>query len=102
MSLQKRFLKSKPISKVTFRMPSSALNGATEVALVGDFNNWNKKLTPMTKLKSGEFKVTIDLATGQNYQFRYLLDDGTWANDWDADGYSPSGFPGVENSVVQV
>ncbi len=102
MSLQKRFLKSKPISKVTFRLPSSILKGASEVALVGDFNNWDEKSTPMAQLKSGDFKVTLDLTTGQEYQFRYLIDCSTWENDGEADRYTPSGFPGVENSVVQV
>jgi len=102
MSLQKRFLKSKPVSKVTFRLPSSVLNGASQVALVGDFNNWDEKLTPMALLKSGDFKVTLDLPIGQNYEFRYLIDETIWENDWDADHYVPSGFPGVDNSVVQV
>jgi 1,4-alpha-glucan branching enzyme len=102
MSLQKRFLKSKPVSKVTFRMPPSALNGASHVYLVGDFNNWDEKNTPMARLKSGEFKITLDLPTGHNYEFRYLIDHEIWENDWEADSYNPSGFPGVENSVVQV
>ncbi len=102
MSLQKRFLKSKPISKVTFRLPSNVLNNPSHVALVGDFNNWDEKLTPMVQLKSGEFKVTLDLATGRNYQFRYLIDNQIWENDSEADSYTPSGFPGTENSVVQV
>lgn len=102
MSLQKRLLKSKPVSKVTFRLPSGALDGASNVNLVGEFNNWDKKQTPMAQLKSGEFKVTLDLPNGHHYQFRYLGDDSIWENDGNADSYSPSGYPGIENSVVQV
>ena len=102
MSLQKRFLKSKPISKVTFRLPAKALAGATQVSLVGEFNDWDENLTPMAQLKSGEFKVTVDLPTGQNYQFRYLINKSVWENDSDADSYTPSGFPGIENSVVKL
>jgi len=43
----------------------------------------------------------LDLETGKEYQFRYLLDDDRWENDWDADAYTPNEI-GTENSVVSV
>ena len=100
MSLQKKVLKSRPVSKVTFRLPPKAAAGAENVSLVGEFNEWRPDATPMTRLKSGEFKVSLDLATGQEYQFRYLINGRTWENDWEADKYLPSGIAGAENSVV--
>ncbi|MCP4291574.1 MAG: glycoside hydrolase [bacterium] len=103
MGLQKRFLKSKPISKVTFRLPKEAVNDATAVNLVGEFNNWAKATLPMVRLKNGEFKVTLDLPVGREYQFRYLIsapNGKIWENDWSADRYAPSGFLGAENSVL--
>ncbi len=100
MSLQKRPLKTKPVSKVTFRLPPEAAPKARKVALVGDFNEWSPKATPMQKLKTGEFKVTLDLEQGKPYNFRYLIDGQIWANDKEADGYAPSGFSDAENSVV--
>ena len=102
MSLVKKHLKTKQVCKVTFRLPRELANGASRVALVGDFNDWNPGSLPLEKLKSGEFKVTIDLESGREYQFRYLIDGETWQNDDGADRYVPSGFAGAENSVVAV
>ena len=102
MSVKKRFLKSKPICKVSFRLSKEAVAGAKAVHLVGDFNDWDCAATPMTKLKSGEFTITLDLATGREYQFRYFVDGREWKNDQAADSYVPSPYPGVENSVVVV
>jgi 1,4-alpha-glucan branching enzyme len=102
MSLVKKHLKTKPVCKVTFRVPSELVNGASRVALVGDFNGWDPKTLPLEKLKGGGFKVTVDLESGREYQFRYLIDGETWQNDDDADRYVPSGFAGTENSVVAV
>jgi hypothetical protein len=41
----------------------------------------------------------LDLQSGKEYRFRYLLDGTLWENDWDADSYVPNGFDG-EDSVV--
>lgn len=103
MGLTKRYLKTKPIGKVTFRLPPEAANNASKVSLVGEFNDWNPQAMPMTRLKSGEFKITIDLPVGHEYNFRYLVsgpEGQTWENDWNADKYAPSSFSGVENSVL--
>jgi 1,4-alpha-glucan branching enzyme len=102
MSLKKQNLKTRPVTKVTFRLPPEAAQGAQEVHLVGEFNDWDPTATPMTRLKNGEFKVTVDLETGREYGFRYLIGNEIWENDWSADKYVPCGFPGEENSVVVV
>jgi 1,4-alpha-glucan branching enzyme len=102
MSLEKRYLKSRPVSKVTFRLPSEAALDAEKVFLVGDFNDWRTDATPMARLKNGEFKVCLDLETGREYRFRYLIGNDTWENDWEADKYVPSGINSEENSVVVV
>lgn len=105
MGIQKRYLKSRPVSKVTFRLPKEAAPAADAVHLVGDFNNWDKSSLPMTRLKSGEYKLTLDLPTGRRYHFRYLIQSGqgpVWENDWSADHYVPCGFTGAENSVVEL
>jgi hypothetical protein len=56
----------------------------------------------MKKLKNGDFTTTVELPKDSKYQFRYLLDDNAWENDWDADAYIPSPVSLDDNSVVQV
>ncbi len=101
MSLTKKELKTRPVTKVTFRLAADAAPAAKSVCLVGDFNDWSERATPMQRLKNGEFKVTLDLTTGQEYSFRYLIEGKEWENDWSADRYVPSGIAGAENSVVR-
>ena len=99
--LRKRYLKSKPLCKVTFRLPKEAAAGAKNVTVVGDFNNWNITQTPMKRLKSGDFTLTLELPCNREFNFRYLIDTKRWENDWFADKYIPNEF-GEENSVVVV
>lgn len=102
MSIKKRYLKSKPVCKCTFLLPKDAAPDAKAVNLVGDFNSWSLDGTPMKRLKSGDFKLELDLDAGQRYQYRYLIDGKKWENDWAADDYVPVPDLSVENSVVQV
>ena len=98
MAIKKQFLKSKPVCKVTFTVPNKTAN---EIQVVGDFNNWDTKATTLKKLKNGAFKGTIDLKTGENYEFRYLVDN-TWTNDVEADNYAWNDYAGAENSVLEL
>lgn len=100
MSLNKKYLKSKPICKVTFKVKKEECEAAEKVAIAGDFNDWQE--TPMKRLKSGDFSLTLDLETENKYQFRYLLNDEKWENDWAADEYIPSPVSLEDNSVVVV
>jgi 1,4-alpha-glucan branching enzyme len=102
MSMKKQYLKTKPICKVTFRLPKEAAKPSETVHIVGEFNNWDIYATPMKKLKSGAFTVTLDLDRGREYQFRYLMDETKWENDWQADKYVPTPYGNAENSVVVV
>ncbi|MGB3618970.1 MAG: isoamylase early set domain-containing protein [Catalinimonas sp.] len=97
--VKKKFLKSKPICQTTFELPKDALNGEKQVALVGDFNDWSKDATPMKLKRNGTYGVTLDLESGQEYQFRYLIGDDKWLNDETADKLTPSPF-GADNSVI--
>ncbi len=95
--LKKQYLKSKPICKVTFYLPAAVK--AETVHLVGDFNKWDEHSTPMKKLKDDRFTVMLELESGKEFQFRYLIDQSEWHNDWEADKYVPNPFSG-DNSVV--
>lgn len=100
MAVAKQFLKSKPLAKVTFELSADAVNGAKTVALAGDFNGWDPSTQALKKQKDGSYKITVELAVGAEYQYRYVLDGTTWTNDWAADKYVASGVAGEENSVV--
>jgi 1,4-alpha-glucan branching enzyme len=101
MSFKKQYLKSKPVCKVTFQVSKDAVNGASSVDLLGEFNNWNTaEPINLVKLKNGNFKVVIDLPIEKEYQFKYLLDGEIWINDESADKYVNNGIDAEENSVI--
>ena len=102
MSIKKQYLKSKPVCKVTFRLKAEGARAASSAKLVGDFNAWDQDTQPMKKLKNGDFTQTVTLEKNQEYQFRYLLDEDKWENDWAADDYIPSAVSFEDNSVVRV
>jgi 1,4-alpha-glucan branching enzyme len=97
--LVKNYSKSGRLCRVTFKLPSAVEAG--EVYLVGDFNDWDATTTPMKRLKSGDYSVTLSLDVDRSYRFRYLVDGQRWVNDWQADEYVPNEF-GTEDSVVKV
>ena len=100
--IQKKYVKTKEMCEVTFTMPKVAAPDANSVCIVGDFNNWNIYANPLKKLKNGNFSITLDLESGKEYQFRYLIDECKWENDWNADKYVRSHYGDSENSVVVI
>ena len=102
VGIKKEYLKSGNVCKVTFRLPKIVAPNAKTVCIVGEFNNWNIYANPMKRLRSGEFTITLELEPGKEYQFRYLIDECTWENDWNADKYVTSPYGDSDNSVVVV
>ena len=99
MGVKKQYLKSKPICKVTFKVDNKTVTGAEKVQIVGEFNNWDTNSTPMKHLKSGEFSETIELNAGQEYQFKYLVNDSEWTIEPEADKVVSNSF-NTTNSVL--
>jgi 1,4-alpha-glucan branching enzyme len=100
--LIKEYLKKGQACKVTFRLPRIAASDAKSVYIVGDFNNWGIHSHPMKKLTNGDYSITLELEPGREYQFRYLIDEIRWENDWQADKYVRSPYGDSDNSVVIV
>ena len=99
MALRKKFLKSKPLCKVSFDLAGNRLpQEVKQVELLGSFSNWEP--IPMRKVK-GAYTRTLDLETGIEYQFHYRFDGEIWENDEAADSYVPNGVSG-DNSVVRL
>lgn len=101
MSIDKRYLKSKPVCKVKFIAPDPLVENAKKIYLAGEFNSWDYETTPLRKQKDGSYATTLDLETGKEYEYRYVLDGERWENDDDADKYVPN-VCGADNSVVVV
>jgi 1,4-alpha-glucan branching enzyme len=83
---------------VTFSVPAEE---ASNVAVVGTFNDWNTEATELKKLKNGTFKGTVDLASDASYEFRYVV-DGNYINDEQADAYAWNDFAAAENGVLNL
>ncbi len=98
--LKKAYSKTRSVCKVTFTLPVEAAPDAEKVSLLGDFNDWNAQEGPAMKRSKGHYEATLELPAGRSYEFRYLIDGKRWENDWDADGYTPSPFGGITNSVL--
>lgn len=82
--------------RVTFALPAAIW--ADTIYVVGDFNNWDQRATPM-RLSDAGWMATLELEAGCVFQYRYLLNDNEWHNDWNADGYEPNQHGG-DNSLV--
>ncbi|MDX2302024.1 MAG: DUF4332 domain-containing protein [Microscillaceae bacterium] len=101
--MKKQYLKSKSACKVTFSLPKEVVQEAKNVMVLGEFNDWSyDQAIAMKPGKDGVFKADLELETGRDYEFRYLIDNERWENDWSADKYVPSPFLGIENSVVSL
>ena len=61
---------------VEFVLRTSADSG---VALVGDFNDWDPRATPLHPDREGVWTVTVPLRPGR-YRYTFIV-DGTWRRD---------------------
>ena len=89
----------KGLAKVTFDLPKGT--GAHSAQVLGDFNNWDPKATPMKRKRDGSFSTTLNLEAGREYRYKYWLDGERWENDNQADGSVPNVF-GTIDSVIHV
>lgn len=102
MSLEKNYLKSKPVCKVKFVFSKQRSRGVKSVYLVGTFNGWDESAQKLRKQKTGDYAATLSFPVGERHEFRYLLNGEVWENDDQADQYLPSHVSWEENSVVEV
>lgn len=102
MLLRKKHLKTRPVCRVSFLLPAGESEACAAANLVGEFNGWNPTATPMKRNRDGSFSVTLDLQSGRDYAYLYLLDGQTWKSDPEADHYAYCAFACRDNSVVRV
>ncbi len=101
MAITKQYLKSKPVCKVTFKLPKEVVGDANKVSVVGNFNDWDLDKDPMKKVKKdGSFSLALNFDKDQEVSFRYYIDGERWENDPDADRFVVSEFGDSENCVL--
>jgi hypothetical protein len=100
LGLTKHYLKDGKECHVSFLLPQEAARDAINVTVVGDFNNWDINASPMKRDENGNFQITLELTSGREYRFRYLIDGSRWENDWLADKYVPNAFGSDDSAVV--
>ena len=99
--VEKKYLKTRPVCKVTFTLPKEAAPDAETVCVMGEFNNWSHDAHPLKRQKSGDFSLSLDLEKGRSYRFRYLIDGWKFENDWQADRYEANPYGG-DDSVIEL
>ena len=88
---------------IIFKLPAEAVEGATEAILLGDFNDWSSENAYLLEeQEDGSFKTIVQLEAGKTYQYRFLLNDGRWVNDYNAQNYAPVSGYFVDNCVITV
>ncbi len=85
------------LREVTFTIDNP---DASEVSLIGEFNNWSPEVAPMNLTASGMWHVTVMLPPG-TYSYKFLIDRKQKLPDPDSTGSEPDGFGGT-NSVIKV
>jgi 1,4-alpha-glucan branching enzyme len=80
--------------RVTFSIEARQ---ASNVSLMGDFNDWNEKKHPMKKDNSEVWKKTIFLNPGR-YEYMFLV-DGQWQKDPNNDQLCQNNF-GTHNNYI--
>ena len=84
----------------TVRFEFQAPAYTQRVALVGDFNAWNRSGQTMRRTPAGPWEITVELAPGR-YQYKFLVNDNQWLADPKAQGSAPNQY-GSTNSVIEV
>lgn len=93
--IKREVLKKGNQVKVTFSQPRAG------VAVVGDFNGWNPTQGKLQKRSNGVYSLSVPLAAGSAYQFRYVTDTGAWFNEEQADAQIVNRF-GSHNSAIVI
>jgi len=85
--------------RVTFTYEPAERPGS--VHLAGSFNGWSTSMDAMADEDGdGIWTITLDLEPGE-YQYKFVIDGGTWKEDPEAAAYADDGYGG-QNSVVRV
>ena len=95
--LKKKPVKNSDTISVTF---SANVEEASDVSVVGEFNEWEPGSTPMKRRKDGSWSTALRLPDGSRHEYRFVIDGETWLVDEEADELVPNPFGGTNSVVV--
>jgi 1,4-alpha-glucan branching enzyme len=73
---------------------------ARQVHVVGSFNGWNPRATPMQRDALGDWSVEVELPTGE-HRYRFFV-DGEWRDDPTAQQTAQNPFGGYDAIMAVV
>lgn len=85
-------------SKIVFGYHDDA---ASEVALVGDFNNWRQDTNKFSKCGDGLWRAYIPCQPGGKYRYKFVVDDKRWTEDTSHGFKEEDGYGGF-NSILLI
>jgi len=85
--IKKQYSKKSPVCKLSFSLTTEQVGENADVRVVGQFNDWNWTNGLVLKAKKAVYTGSLELATGNAYEFRYLVNGEEWLNDEAADNY---------------
>jgi serine protease AprX len=74
---------------------------AREVALVGDFNDWDLTRTPFARERNGLWRAEIEPPPPGRYCYKFVINGQRWIDDPSNGFKEPDGYSGL-NSVLSV
>ena len=80
MSIEKKYLKTKPICKVKFILEKDVATEAKKVSLVGDFNGWDPTATTMTDNGDSTYFAWIQVEQFTDTYYKFI-NGNSWGND---------------------
>ncbi|MEZ4987097.1 MAG: helix-hairpin-helix domain-containing protein [Saprospiraceae bacterium] len=90
--IKKQYSKTAPVCNVTFTLTTEQVGKNAEVRVLGTFNDWSWDKGLVLASKKKAYEGNIELAAGQVYEFRYVVNGHNWFNDESADDYQPTPF----------
>jgi predicted flap endonuclease-1-like 5' DNA nuclease len=89
--------------KINFSLAPEIVGDATSGLLLGEFNDWDTSNgIELKRTKDGSLTTSVSLEAGKSYEYRYLLNDGRWVNDANADSYAFVFNYQIDNCVISV
>lgn len=81
---------------ITFSLDDA---GAQRVAVVGEFNGWNRDATPMTRTDDGRWRARVAVSPGR-YTYSFVVNDSVWVADPSAPRAPNRWFGGTKSVLV--